>query len=378
MKRLLSLLLVLCLICTALPTAFAQGEDTEETHTYRINGHDVRFDDTTSKPGECLAYALDIYNIIWGSEFSTRRDADDNYLRDYDVSELTLTEEHLKEYVSMAALGSCIRVCHRAEVNSHDVKGHSQIIVGKDENGFTVLEGGLAAAPHCREHYYTWHEFVSTRWLGGTYEYIKYIKCPNTPSHSEVCDFNGEFTVTCPSKSVMAEPWDSSVQVRVAQSGIKVKVVGYVYNSFDTLWYVTDKGDYISAPYLRADAYEPQLPSGCCRAELKVDCVSKPVLAGMNHSAATEGMYFEDDIITIAGYAYDQKGNLWLVTDEGFFIGTGSLSALTEADLEALEQVGITAIALEQDDGITLGEQLLGIYNGLSYLVAKYIEFVFD
>lgn len=376
MKRLLSLLLVLCLVCTALPAASAQSEDTEEAHTYRINGIDVRFDDAKSQPGECLAYALDIYNIIWGTEFSTRRDIDDNYLRELEVSELTLTEEHLKEYVSMAALGSCIRVCHRSEVNSHDVKGHSQIIVGKDENGFTVLEGGLAAYPHCREHYYTWHEYVSTGWLGGTYEYIKYIKCPNTPSHSEVCDFDAEFTVMCPTKSVMAEPWDSSVQLRVAQSGLKVRVVGYVYNSFDALWYLTDKGDYISAPYLRTDTYDSQLPSGYCRAELKVDCVSKPVLSGMSHSAVAEGMYFEGDCVAIAGYAYDQTGKLWLVNDDGLFISTGGLSAPTEADIEALAQVGITAIALQEDDS-SLGQQLRSIYNGLSYLVAKYIDFVF-
>lgn len=377
MKRLLSLLLVLCLLCAALPAAFAQSDDSEQTHTYRINGSDVRFDDASSTPGECFTYALDIYNIIWGAEFSSRRDTDDNYLRELEVEALTLTEEHLKEYVFMSALGSCIRVCHRSELNGGDVKGHSQIIVGRDENGFTVLEGGLAAAPHCREHYYTWHEYVSTRWLGGTYEYIKYIKCPNTPSHSDVCDFDAEFTVMCPTKSVMAEPWDSSVQVRVAQSGIKVKVVGYVYNSFDTLWYLTDKGDYISAPYLRADTYEPQLPSGCCRAELRVDCASKPALAGMSHSAVTEGIYFGGDTVAITGYAYNQKGELWLVNDDGLFISTGGLSALTEADLEALSQVGITAIALAEDND-SLGQQLRGIYNSLSYLVSKYIDFVFD
>lgn len=377
MKRLLSLLLVLCLVCTALPSAFAQSEDTEQAHTYRINGIDVRFDDTKSQPGECFAYALDIYNIIWGTDFSSRRSTDDNYLRDLEVSELTLTEEHLKEYVFMAALGSCIRVCHRSELNGGDVKGHSQIIVGRDENGLTVLEGGLAAYPHCREHYYTWHEYVSTGWLGGSYEYIKYIKCPNTPSHSEVCDFDAEFTVMCPSKPVMAEPWDSSVQVRVVQSGIKVKVVGYVYNSFDTLWYLTDKGDYISAPCLRADTYEPQLPSGYCSAELKVDSVSKSVLAGMSYSSVTEEMYFENDTVVIAGYVYDPKGNLWLINDDGLFISTGGLSALTEVDLEALAQVGITAIALAEDND-SLGQQLRGIYNSLSYLVSKYIDFVFD
>ena len=61
---------------------------------------------------------------------------------------------------------------------SSDGWGHSQIIVQKDDSGFTVFEGGLSNYPYCREKYYTWNEYVNTGWLGGTYSYIKYVKWP--------------------------------------------------------------------------------------------------------------------------------------------------------------------------------------------------------
>ena len=58
--------------------------------------------------------------------------------------------------------------------------GHSQIIVQKDSNGFTVLQGGLSASPYRNERYYTWSEYLNS-W---NYAYIKYIKWPGAPAYS--------------------------------------------------------------------------------------------------------------------------------------------------------------------------------------------------
>ena len=57
--------------------------------------------------------------------------------------------------------------------------GHSQIIVQKDSNGFTVLQGGLSASPYRNERYYTWSEYLNS-W---NYAYIKYIKWPGAPAY---------------------------------------------------------------------------------------------------------------------------------------------------------------------------------------------------
>lgn len=179
-KRLITIFLAVCLVAAALPvTASAATE-------YCINGVTVRYDDYSSRPNNCRAYAERMYEKIWGDDFSSNFYSSDNFLRNLDNEQLTLTEEHLKEYVTHAALGSTIRVSSATFLHRNDGNlGHSQIIVQKDENGFTVLEGGLKDYPYHAENYYTWSEFVNAHWLGGKYDYIKYIKWPGAPAYYE-------------------------------------------------------------------------------------------------------------------------------------------------------------------------------------------------
>ena len=152
--------------------------------SYTINGVTVRYTDFSSSPDECWVYANNIYKKIWGVNFTNSFSSSDNMLRNLSDGELTLTIDHLKSYVSNAALGSCLRICNSTYLHGSDGWGHSQIIVQKDANGFAVLEGGLSASPYCREKYYTWSEYCNTGWLGGTYQYIKYIKWPGAPAYS--------------------------------------------------------------------------------------------------------------------------------------------------------------------------------------------------
>ena len=63
---------------------------------------------------------------------------------------------------------------------------YSQIIVQKDEAGFTVVQGGLSEYPYCNEEYYTWSEYIEASWLGGRYEFIKYIQWPG--ASTAVCE----------------------------------------------------------------------------------------------------------------------------------------------------------------------------------------------
>lgn len=157
--------------------------------SYTINGTTVRYTDFSSSPNECWDYANKVYRKIWKQSFSSLFNDNSNMLRNLGDNQLTLTPENLKKYVSNASLGSAIRICNAVNLHSHDgyisgQPGHVQIIVQKDANGFAVLEGGLSASPHCREKYYTWNEYCSTGWLGGTYRYIKYIKWPGAPAYS--------------------------------------------------------------------------------------------------------------------------------------------------------------------------------------------------
>lgn len=179
----LSVILILATLTCLAPTGFATGS---AVHQYYINGKYVSWNDFSSSPNECWAYANNFYNKIWGQYFSNSFNDSDNYLNKLSDSELTLTVEHLKEYVSKAALGSCLRICNSDYLHGSDGWGHSQIIVQKDNDGFTVFEGGLTAYPYCREKYYTWSEYISTGWLGGTYSYIKYIKWPGADAYEPI------------------------------------------------------------------------------------------------------------------------------------------------------------------------------------------------
>ena len=327
------------MFCALLPGAvYAEAV----RNTYKINGTDVSYDDVHTLPNECLQYASDIYEIIWGFEFSTYRDDPDNYLRDLEMSELTLTKEHLKEYVSMAALGSCMRVCHYNDVSGHDVTGHSQVIVQKDENGFTVLEGGLAAYPYCREKYYTWDEFMSIGWLGCTYEYIKYIKCPHAPVLPSAHKYSGSFTVKSGEKDVMAEPWETSCLIRTVRENDSVNVVGYVYNQHSHLWYKTDKGDYISATGLCAEEGTAQLLSDCFTAALTVNCQTKPLKAGINKDSDTVGLFFYGDEVKVSGWLYDESGDLWYETDDGYYMYYKNLLPTDDGSKELFDSLFIS------------------------------------
>lgn len=179
-KRFLLILLALCLLVVMLPvSALAYN-------AYYINNAIVRADDFKSRPNNCRAYAEKMYEKIWGQGFSSSFSSGDNFLRDLEDEQLTLTAEHLKEYVSLAPLGATIRISSPRFLHRNDGNlGHSQVIVQKDDDGFTVLEGGLAAYPYYGENYYTWSDYVSLRWLGGKYDYIKYIKWPDAPSYYE-------------------------------------------------------------------------------------------------------------------------------------------------------------------------------------------------
>ncbi len=178
-RRFISGLLALLLVFGMLPTGILRAS---AASSYLINGVSVQYDSFSSSPSECWSYANNLYGKIWGQNFTNSFDSSDNMLRDLPDSALTLNAENLKKYVSAAALGSCLRICNSEYLHGTDGWGHSQIIVQKDDNGFTVLEGGLSNAPYCREHYYTWSAYCDSSWPGD-YEYIKYIKWPGAEAY---------------------------------------------------------------------------------------------------------------------------------------------------------------------------------------------------
>ena len=175
-----------------------------DANTYVINGVSVSNTDFPSEPNECWAYAQNMYQKIWSQGFSNSFYSSDNLLRNLSDSELTLTAEHLKAYVSQAALGACLRICNSEYLRvDSDGWGHSQIIVQKDANGFTVFEGGLSASPYRQEKYYTWSSYLTSY----KYAYIKYIKWPGTHTFT-----SNTYTVTFNANGGTCSPSSISVE----------------------------------------------------------------------------------------------------------------------------------------------------------------------
>ncbi|MBQ3002321.1 MAG: hypothetical protein IJD82_01160 [Clostridia bacterium] len=249
-KRFVSFLLMVVMLCSVMPFSVVLADS-----TYTINGVKVRADDFSSSRNECVKYAIDVYEKIWGGSnlpdkyFGQKI----NMLRELTTEELTLTEEHLREYVSNAALGSVLRICDYEYLYSHDQWGHSQIIVYKDANGFTVFEGGLSASPHRREHYYTWSEYINTNWLGGNYEYIKYIKWPGAPAYQSNALIKETLPAYCTivataGTSSMSLPCSqatdaSSEYLRDISAGEKLTAIALVLNSAGNYWYQLQTSD---------------------------------------------------------------------------------------------------------------------------------------
>ncbi len=238
------------LIALILTAAFPAGIRAEEGNAYTINGVTVRYDDFPSTSGRCWTYAKLMYEAIWGCSFNSDFQDETNLLRDRQDDELTLTPEHLKEYVTMAPLGSTLRICNRDYLHGNDGWGHSQIIVQKDEEGFTVLEGGMAASPYCREHYYTWKEFTNPNHWPGTYGYIKYIKCPLYSDRCTVSETDLTAALRCSarlwSQPCTDEVYPGSKPVETLPKGTLLTVTAVYHHpdpDGDPIWYRVSCGD---------------------------------------------------------------------------------------------------------------------------------------
>ena len=83
-RKLVSLVLCLCILFSVLPMVFA-------SNSYTINGVTIHWDDFSSSPDECWAYANAVYKKIWGYNFNNSFSDTDNSLRDLADSELTAT-----------------------------------------------------------------------------------------------------------------------------------------------------------------------------------------------------------------------------------------------------------------------------------------------
>lgn len=123
---------------------------------------------------KCWAFAEMVYKKIWRQSLTCYRDTADDFLRGVPTGQdRAITAKNTKLFVEQIPLGANIRVADN--INGGDRNGrnrHSQILVQKDESGFTVYE---SVNKMVRVRYYTWQQYAAKY---AHYKYFKYIKFP--------------------------------------------------------------------------------------------------------------------------------------------------------------------------------------------------------
>lgn len=207
-RKLLSVLLALCLAAALVPALSAGAQ---AASSYTVNGVTVPVAgyEEGAVSTNCRTFAGTIYEILWGETFTSYRGTSDDLLRDVAAgSDRALTAENVKKYISAAALGATIRIGDDIDGNdSQGTKMHSQILVYKDENGFTVYEGNISGG-YVRLKYFTWEGYAQS-W--SAYKYFKYIKWPGAAAYGAA---SGTFA------DVSASAWYYGAVKAAVESGL--------------------------------------------------------------------------------------------------------------------------------------------------------------
>lgn len=252
-KRIVSFLLALIMVLGMLPVT-GSVEIAEAATAYTINGRTIRYTDVGwPGNGECWEYANRIYNLIWSKQFSSDFVGDStnghNLLRNLPDSELSLTAENLKKYVSKAVPGSVLRMCCSHMVHSDDgidncVAGHNVVIVAITDSGFTYFESENSGTS---EKTKTWSDFVYYNNFYNRCTHIKYIKWPGAPEYSSNSLIKDELPSYCDLKttaatSIMSLPCSngtdaSSTLLESVSKGTPKTAYKLVLNRVGNYWY---------------------------------------------------------------------------------------------------------------------------------------------
>ena len=210
LKRMTSILLVLCLTVALIPFQISAA-------TYVVgNGVTIPSSDApadgTNKYCKCnirvgtkghwccWEYGKNVYYHIWG-EYHDRNDSSTHYLRNLSASDRTLTVDHLRNYLRNAAPGALLRLDRDSDPVASDKNGHTLIFVKMNAtgDGAIFLEANYNSCGNTRLAEVYFDDLVRIYGAGTSrnYQYIKYICWPNAPAYVP-CDHNYRKVVTPP------------------------------------------------------------------------------------------------------------------------------------------------------------------------------------
>ena len=357
-KKILSLILALALLLPALWVG--AGAESTSNEYIMANGVVVRWDDYPSSNNQCWSYANKFYVKIWGHMFDNLFSSSENMLRNMSDSELTMSVEHLRAYVTKAELGSVLRICNKVYLHGSDGWGHSMVIVQKDRDGFTVFEGGLDKYPYCRERYYTWEEFVSNRWLGGKYGYIKYIKWPGAVDYRDVaygypdrCEsFDSYALVEVKEESALwnypctdETDGDAAMLNETAAAGDTYTTTALYRNTEGQLWYQVQLKSEDTPGLTGYIPCEKVTFKEHLTGDVTVTDASSPTSIAKGHSFAVEGLISSkyNRMTEISAYVYPAEGDTEVPATGASAVINGYSYKLKNSDLDRGTRFGTLA-----------------------------------
>lgn len=193
MKRIVSAVLMLCLFISLISTSYAAEQ------SFIVNGVTISASSGTAL-SNCSTYAGQVLSKIWNYHgVTTTFKSNYNILQSKSAAERTITEEHVRDYIQKAPVGSRIRITHYGSESkdNYDANkyGHTMVLVAKNDaaNTFTTLEAGWG---NSEARTYTYQSFVN-KWTNYEkdniigYRYFFYIADltpmgpPNTANNTQ-------------------------------------------------------------------------------------------------------------------------------------------------------------------------------------------------
>ena len=159
------------------------------------------------------------------------------------------------------------------------------------------------------------------------YIYCNWLSVQESDSRMPSNYVFSEMEVMSSSKSVRSDPYSSSESMDTVKKGDKINTVGYIYNKYGNLWYMTEEENYIYSNYLKQVEYNENVPS-----DYKYQIFSATNEKSKNsepYAAAyeTEDIKKGETICTI-GYIINLYGNKWYECEDWGYIYNSSIECI--------------------------------------------------
>ncbi len=266
-RRILSFLLCLTLLCSALLLPRVPVVQAAVGNYYMINGKSLCSETVEDFGlGENEAYVQALYQYVWGVPYTDDFSSSDNILKNMLYEERELNPDNLRRLVQRSSPGSVLRVENIEETGQSSDQGYTVFIVSFDSKGFTVFE----RTDERRETYYTWERFC------GLYSYstVRFLKWPNSYFASSFTRSETDYqkpnrVLYYDKESAFSGDDVRWVQQRLTDAGFAVSVDGYFGKNTETMvkefqaefaLTVTGVVDSLTADLLETPLKVPEMP----------------------------------------------------------------------------------------------------------------------